>query len=54
MPMHNQIHRHTLHVTTLNCILLKKHMLKTVMGEVTATKHSYIGMWLNVLNFSSI
>lgn len=51
--MHIQIHRHILCVTKPNCILLKKHMLKIVMREVTnyAAKH---GMWLHVLNFSSI
>lgn len=51
MHVHIQMYRHILCVATLNCILLKKYVLKIVMREVTAAKHD---MWLHDLNFSNI
>lgn len=54
MHMHIQMHRHIVCVATLNCILLKKYLLKIVMREVTMLQSMTCGSMILILVMSNL
>lgn len=54
MHVHIEMHRHILCVAALNCIVLKKYLLKIVMREVTMLLSMTCGSTILILVVSNL